>query len=99
MEQTPAQMGEEAVRWAKLIIPLVVHSAHKVQLRGATALEMGMPLLLQKQQEVAAVTEHLMTTVSGSAGPLGQRQQQEELGRVGWVGSIDWSSCALPAAS
>uniref|UniRef100_A0A663NCT6 Replication timing regulatory factor 1 n=1 Tax=Athene cunicularia TaxID=194338 RepID=A0A663NCT6_ATHCN len=62
MEQTPAQMGEEAVRWAKLIIPLVVHSAHKVQLRGATALEMGMPLLLQKQQEVAAITEHLMTT-------------------------------------
>ncbi|NXK11022.1 RIF1 protein, partial [Herpetotheres cachinnans] len=62
MEQTPAQMGEEAVRWAKLIIPLVVHSAHKVQLRGAAALEMGMPLLLQKQQEVAAVTEHLMTT-------------------------------------
>ncbi|XP_032605400.3 telomere-associated protein RIF1 isoform X2 [Taeniopygia guttata] len=62
MEQVPAQMGEEAVRWAKLIIPLVVHSAHKVQLRGATALEMGMPLLLQKQQEVAAVTEHLMTT-------------------------------------
>ncbi|NXC00498.1 RIF1 protein, partial [Orthonyx spaldingii] len=62
IEQTPAQMGEEAVRWAKLIIPLVVHSAHKVQLRGATALEMGMPLLLQKQQEVAAVTEQLMTT-------------------------------------
>uniref|UniRef100_A0A803VCJ4 Replication timing regulatory factor 1 n=1 Tax=Ficedula albicollis TaxID=59894 RepID=A0A803VCJ4_FICAL len=62
VEQTPDQMGEEAVRWAKLIIPLVVHSAHKVQLRGATALEMGMPLLLQKQQEVAAVTEHLMTT-------------------------------------
>ncbi|XP_030310559.1 telomere-associated protein RIF1 [Calypte anna] len=62
MEQAPAQMGEEAVRWAKLIIPLVVHSAHKVQLRGATALEMGIPLLLQKQQEVAAVTEHLMTT-------------------------------------
>ncbi|XP_010113934.1 PREDICTED: telomere-associated protein RIF1-like, partial [Chlamydotis macqueenii] len=62
MEQTPVQMGEEAVRWAKLIIPLVVHSAHKVQLRGATALEMGMPLLLQKQQEVAAITEHLMTT-------------------------------------
>ncbi|KAM8806714.1 telomere-associated protein RIF1 [Eudromia elegans] len=62
VEQAPAEMGEEAVRWAKLIIPLVVHSAHKVQLRGATALEMGMPLLLQKQQEVAALTEHLMTT-------------------------------------
>uniref|UniRef100_A0A8C8R9B7 Replication timing regulatory factor 1 n=1 Tax=Pelusios castaneus TaxID=367368 RepID=A0A8C8R9B7_9SAUR len=62
MEQTPNQMGEEAVRWAKLIIPMVVHSAHKVQLRGATALEMGMPLLLQKQQEVAVITEHLMTT-------------------------------------
>lgn len=76
MEQTPAQMGEEAVRWAKLIIPLVVHSAHKVQLRGATALEMGMPLLLQKQQEVAAVTEHLMTTVSRSAVPFFWRQQE-----------------------
>nr|XP_006125726.2 telomere-associated protein RIF1 isoform X1 [Pelodiscus sinensis] len=62
MEQTPTQMGEEAVRWAKLIIPMVIHSAHKVQLRGAAALEMGMPLLLQKQQEVAVITEHLMTT-------------------------------------
>ncbi|XP_044294211.1 telomere-associated protein RIF1 isoform X3 [Varanus komodoensis] len=62
IEQAPSHMEEEAVRWAKLIIPLVVHSAHKVQLRGATALEMGMPLLLQKQQEVAAVTEELMTT-------------------------------------
>lgn len=56
-------MEEQAVRWAKLIIPLVVHSAHKVQMRGAAALEMGIPLLLQKQQEVAAVTEELMTTV------------------------------------
>uniref|UniRef100_A0A8D0GBL2 Replication timing regulatory factor 1 n=1 Tax=Sphenodon punctatus TaxID=8508 RepID=A0A8D0GBL2_SPHPU len=62
IEQSPAQMGEKAVCWAKLIIPLVVHSAHKVQLRGAAALEMGMPLLLQKQQEVAAITEELMTT-------------------------------------
>lgn len=62
-EQAPVQMGEEAVRWAKLIIPLVVHSAQKVQLKGATALEMGVPLLLQKQQEVAAITEELMTTV------------------------------------
>ncbi|KAM5280105.1 telomere-associated protein RIF1 [Ctenodactylus gundi] len=62
IEQAPAQMGEESVRWAKLVIPLVVHSAQKVHLRGATALEMGMPLLLQKQQEVASVTEHLMTT-------------------------------------
>lgn len=69
MEQTPAQMGEEAVRWAKLVIPLVVHSAQKLQLRGAAALEMGMPLLLQKQQEVAALTKHLITTVSGNSLP------------------------------
>ncbi|XP_011893751.1 PREDICTED: telomere-associated protein RIF1 isoform X1 [Cercocebus atys] len=62
IEQAPTQMGEEAVRWAKLVIPLVVHSAQKVHLRGATALEMGMPLLLQKQQEIASITEQLMTT-------------------------------------
>eukprot|EP00073_Rattus_norvegicus_P035217 XP_008760053.1 PREDICTED: LOW QUALITY PROTEIN: telomere-associated protein RIF1 isoform X1 [Rattus norvegicus] len=62
IEQAPVQMGEESVRWAKLVIPLVVHSAQKVHLRGATALEMGMPLLLQKQQEIALITEHLMTT-------------------------------------
>ncbi|KAM5327825.1 telomere-associated protein RIF1 isoform 2-T4 [Glossophaga mutica] len=62
IEQAPVQMGEESVRWAKLVIPLVVHSAQKVHLRGATALEMGMPLLLQKQQEVASITEQLMTT-------------------------------------
>ncbi|XP_069472589.1 telomere-associated protein RIF1 isoform X2 [Ambystoma mexicanum] len=62
LEQTPASMGEEASRWAKLVIPLVVHSAPRVRLRGATALEMGMPLLLQKQQDVAAITEPLMST-------------------------------------
>lgn len=64
IEQAPIQMGEESIRWAKLVIPLVVHSAQKVHLRGATALEMGMPLLLQKQQEIAPITEQLMTTVS-----------------------------------
>ncbi|XP_066088976.1 telomere-associated protein RIF1 isoform X1 [Saccopteryx bilineata] len=62
IEQAPIQMGEESVRWAKLVIPLVVHSAQKVHLRGATALEMGMPLLLHKQQEIASITEQLMTT-------------------------------------
>ncbi|XP_040827492.1 telomere-associated protein RIF1 isoform X1 [Ochotona curzoniae] len=62
IEQAPVQMGEESVRWAKIVIPLVVHSAQKVHLRGATALEMGMPLLLQKQQEIACITEQLMTT-------------------------------------
>ncbi|XP_074858060.1 telomere-associated protein RIF1 isoform X2 [Carettochelys insculpta] len=81
MEQTPTQMGEEAVRWAKLIIPMVVHSAHKVQLRGATALEMGMPLLLQKQQEVAVLTEHLMTTTLHRSGSfINSLLQLEELG-------------------
>ncbi|XP_040213933.1 telomere-associated protein RIF1 isoform X4 [Rana temporaria] len=62
VEQTPAQMTDEAVRWAKIIIPLVVHSAPKVRLRAATALELGVPLLLQKQQEVSALTEQLMTS-------------------------------------
>ncbi|XP_006880878.1 PREDICTED: telomere-associated protein RIF1 [Elephantulus edwardii] len=62
IEQAPIQMGEESVRWAKLVIPLVVHSAQKVHLRGATALEMGMPLLLQKQHEIASITEQLMTS-------------------------------------
>ncbi|XP_063789638.1 telomere-associated protein RIF1 isoform X2 [Pseudophryne corroboree] len=62
LEQAPAQMTEEAVRWAKLIIPLVIYSAPKVRLRGATALEIGLPLLLQKQQEVSAVTEQLMSS-------------------------------------
>ncbi|XP_037095120.1 telomere-associated protein RIF1 isoform X1 [Syngnathus acus] len=62
LEQVPAQMGELAVCWAKLIIPLVVHSASKVRLRAAAAMEMGLPLLLQKQTEVAAIVEPLMST-------------------------------------
>ncbi|XP_058510819.1 telomere-associated protein RIF1 [Solea solea] len=62
LEQAPAQMGEGAVRWAKLVIPLVVHSASKVRLRAAAAMEMGMPLLLDKQMEVAAIIEPLMST-------------------------------------
>ncbi|XP_068101913.1 telomere-associated protein RIF1 isoform X2 [Hyperolius riggenbachi] len=62
VEQTPAQMTEEAVQWAKVLIPLVVHPVARVRLRAATALELGIPLLLQKQQEVAALTEQLMST-------------------------------------
>jgi telomere-associated protein RIF1 len=57
-------MGEDAVQWAKLVIPLVVHSASKVRLRAAAALEMGLPLLLEKQKEVAAILEPLMSSVS-----------------------------------
>lgn len=64
LEQAPVQMGEGAVLWIKLIVPLVVHSASKVRLRAAAALEMGMPLLLEKQQEVAAVVEPMMSSVS-----------------------------------
>ncbi|XP_041806883.1 telomere-associated protein RIF1 isoform X2 [Chelmon rostratus] len=62
LEQVPAQMGDGAVRWAKLIIPLVVHSASKVRLRAAAAMEMGMPLLLEKQMEVAAIIEPMMSS-------------------------------------
>lgn len=62
LKQAPLQMGEGAVRWAKLVIPLVVHSASKVRLRAAAAMEMGMPLLLEKQTEVAAIIEPLMSS-------------------------------------
>ncbi|XP_062312919.1 telomere-associated protein RIF1 isoform X2 [Osmerus eperlanus] len=62
LEQAPVQMGEGAERWASLVIPLVVHSASKVRLRAAVAMEMGMPLLLAKQQEVAAIIEPMMST-------------------------------------
>ncbi|KAI4790358.1 hypothetical protein KUCAC02_034686 [Chaenocephalus aceratus] len=62
LEQVPAQMGEGALRWARLVIPLVVHSASKVRLRAAAALETGLPLLLEKQTEVAAIIEPMMST-------------------------------------
>ncbi|KAF0026916.1 hypothetical protein F2P81_021653 [Scophthalmus maximus] len=62
LEQVPVQMGDGAVRWAKLIVPLVVHSASKVRLRAAAAMEMGMPLLLEKQTEVAAIIEPMMSS-------------------------------------
>ncbi|KAM9347605.1 telomere-associated protein RIF1 [Symphorus nematophorus] len=62
LEQVPAPMGHGAVRWAKLVIPLVVHSASKVRLRAAAAMEMGMPLLLEKQMEVAAIIEPMMSS-------------------------------------
>nr|XP_061826919.1 telomere-associated protein RIF1 isoform X1 [Nerophis lumbriciformis] len=62
LDQVPVQMGEGTVRWAKLVIPLVVHSASKVRLRAAAAMEMSLPLLLQKQMDVAAVMEPLMST-------------------------------------
>ncbi|KAM3829306.1 LOW QUALITY PROTEIN: telomere-associated protein RIF1-like [Vipera latastei] len=61
IKQAPSDMEQQAVKWAKIIIPLVVHSAHKVQLRAASALEMGLPLL-QQHQEVIRVTEQIMAT-------------------------------------
>uniref|UniRef100_A0A1A8FWX4 RAP1 interacting factor homolog n=3 Tax=Nothobranchius korthausae TaxID=1143690 RepID=A0A1A8FWX4_9TELE len=60
LDQVPTQMGDRAVQWVKLVVPLVVHSASKVRLRAAAALEVGMPLLLAKQTEVAAVIEPMM---------------------------------------
>ncbi|KAK5860714.1 hypothetical protein PBY51_022175 [Eleginops maclovinus] len=62
LEQVPAQMGVGALCWAKMVIPLVVHSASKVRLRAAAAMEMGLPLLLEKQTEVAAIIEPMMST-------------------------------------
>ncbi|KAK6315331.1 hypothetical protein J4Q44_G00148600 [Coregonus suidteri] len=62
LDQAPAQMGEGAVQWAKLVISLVVHSASKVRLRAAAALEMGLPLLMEKQKEVAAIIEPIMSS-------------------------------------
>ncbi|CAL8267570.1 unnamed protein product, partial [Lota lota] len=62
LEQAPVQMGVGAVRWSKLVIPMVVHSAPKVRLRAAAAMELGLPLLLERQNEVAAVIEPLMPT-------------------------------------
>ncbi|XP_029980674.1 telomere-associated protein RIF1 isoform X2 [Sphaeramia orbicularis] len=62
LDQVPTQMGEGSVRWAKLVIPLVVHSAPKVRLRAAAALEMGMPLLLERQTEIAAIIEPMMSS-------------------------------------
>ncbi|XP_039183837.1 telomere-associated protein RIF1-like [Crotalus tigris] len=61
IEQAPSNMEQQAVKWAKIIIPLVVHSARKIQLRAASALEMGLPLL-QQHQEVITITEQIMTT-------------------------------------
>ncbi|XP_017276655.1 telomere-associated protein RIF1 isoform X1 [Kryptolebias marmoratus] len=62
LEQVPTEMGDGAVTWAKLVVPLVVHSASKVRLRAAAALEMGIPLLLAKQTEVSAVIEPMMSS-------------------------------------
>ncbi|XP_034418192.1 telomere-associated protein RIF1 isoform X2 [Cyclopterus lumpus] len=62
LEQAPAQMGDGVLRWAKLVIPLVVHSAAKVRLRAAAAMEMGMPLLLEKQMQVAGIIEPMMSS-------------------------------------
>ncbi|KAM6984966.1 telomere-associated protein RIF1 [Aplochiton taeniatus] len=60
LEQAPTEMGEAAVRWAKLVVPLVVHSAPRVRLRAAASLELGLPLLLKRQSEVSTVIEPLM---------------------------------------
>ncbi|RVE58497.1 hypothetical protein OJAV_G00209920 [Oryzias javanicus] len=62
LEQVPTQMGEGAVRWARLVIPLVVHAASKVRLRAAAAMEMGLPLLLTQQADVAAAIEPVMAS-------------------------------------
>lgn len=85
LEQVPAQMGDGAVRWAKLVIPLVVHSASKVRLRAAAAMEMGMPLLLEKQVEVAAIIEPMMSSVSICVSVSGASIVKFVRDFVGWM--------------
>ncbi|XP_028292149.1 telomere-associated protein RIF1 isoform X2 [Gouania willdenowi] len=62
LEQVPAQMEHGAGLWSRLLVPLVVHSASKVRLRAAAALELGLAQLLRRQAEVAAVIEPMMST-------------------------------------
>ena len=45
-------MPKFASRWAKLVYPLVVHSAHKIRERSALALQLGLDGLQQHSAEV-----------------------------------------------
>lgn len=65
------------MRWAKLVIPLVVHSASKVRLRAAAAMEMGLPMLLTQQADVAAAIEPVMASVSPERALSDQRYAQD----------------------
>ena len=45
-------MPSYASRWAKLIYPLLVHSAHKIRERSAFAIQQGLPALKAHRAEI-----------------------------------------------
>ena len=48
----PEEMPSYASRWAKLIYPLLVHSAHKIRERSAFAIQLGLPALKAHRAEI-----------------------------------------------
>ncbi|XP_022090786.1 telomere-associated protein RIF1-like isoform X2 [Acanthaster planci] len=53
LEHLPDDMPNHAVRWGKLLLPLIVRSAHKVRERAALAINLGLPAMVRHQSDIA----------------------------------------------
>ncbi|XP_033103154.1 telomere-associated protein RIF1-like [Anneissia japonica] len=64
LETLPDEMLANTLRWAKLILPSLVHSAVKVRLRALLALELALPAMVKFRQELAStVVQELKTNI------------------------------------
>ena len=60
MEQCPDGMEKETVKWAKLMYPMLVHTAGKVRERALIAMDRGMPLILKNKDDQDAISGDLV---------------------------------------
>ncbi|XP_071943799.1 uncharacterized protein [Antedon mediterranea] len=62
LESLPNEMHVNTLRWAKLILPSLVHSAVKVRLKALNAFELALPAMVKFSQDLASSVVHILKT-------------------------------------
>lgn len=70
LEQLPQQMEPHAVRWGKLVYPLLLHGAPKLRERALVAVDLGMPAMLKHREELGKTLMADLKAVSTCLGNL-----------------------------
>lgn len=77
LEQLPDVMSCHTTRWAPLLFPLTVHSAHKIREKAHQAIQLAMPSLRKHQSELApSLVSSLKSTMLVDMAELFSNKQE-----------------------
>nr|XP_006822116.1 PREDICTED: telomere-associated protein RIF1-like [Saccoglossus kowalevskii] len=95
LEQLPNSMKLHALRWGNLVLPLLLHSAHKIRERALHAMRLGFSALMSRQQElVKTLVSDIKSLFSQEMTKLFENQQELHVLTV-WQYLIDLLGKAL----